>query len=294
MAAITRKEMFVDEKVFVKYLPDLSNGITDKTHPEYGGLSNNARIGICAPVSTRRINDIFSEDELRVLAEEFNDPTLVRGDSDFWKEYITDKYGMSQSIFPIFLKKEGALYNKKNPIDYIYIRVLEDSESLGGSVEEAKVKKCKFALIKEKDEFKKEKVDISSAKSAFKLYNKYDENEDVLRYLLSNISKPVSATVGLEFLQRESWKEMNARPVLFAKILEDEFLETKIKITHFLRYKLINKVNSLYYFEKGEPITFDGVVADMQGAASYLGSGVGQEALLSLEAKLAILTKKVK
>lgn len=294
MSAITKNEMFVNEKVFVKYLPDLSNGITDKTHPEYGGLSNNARIGICAPVSTRKINDIFSEAELKVLSEEFNDPTLVRGDSDFWKEYITDKHGMSQSIFPIFLKKEGALYNKKNPVDYIYIRVLEDSESLGSSIEDARVKKCKFALIKEKDEFKKETTDISAAKSAFKLYNKYDENEDVLRYLLSNISKPVSATVGLDFLQRESWKEMNARPVMFAKILSDEFLEVKIKIAQFFRYKLINKVNSLYYFETGEQISFDGVVADIEGAASYLASGVGQEALLSLEAKLKILTKKVK
>jgi len=286
--------MFVDEKVYVRYIQDFSNGILDKMHPEYGGLSNNARIGICAPVSTRKINDIFSSEELELLAVEFNDPTLVRGDSDFWKEYITDKHGMSQSIFPIFLKKEGAMYNKKNPIDYIYIRILEDSESTGDSIENAKVKKCKFALIKEKDQFKKEKTDISMAKTAFKLYNKYDENEDVLRYLLSNIGKPVSATSKLDFLQSESWKEKDSKPKLFIAILSDEFLETKIKISSFLRYKLVNKVNSLYYFETGEAIALDGVVADITGAASYLSSGIGQEALLSLEAKLSILTKKDK
>lgn len=292
--ATSKNEMFVDEKVFVRYIPNFSNGITEKEHPEYGGLSNNARIGICAPVSTRKINEIFTTEELGVLAKEFNDESLVNNDSDFWKEYVTDKYGMSKSIFPIFLQKEGSMLNKKNPIDYIYIRVLEDSESVGKSIQDAKNRGAKFALIKEKDQFKKEKTDISTAKKAFKLYNKYEEEEDVLRYLLSNIGKPVSATTGLEFLQTEAWKEMNARPILFSSILDDEFLTTKISVSSFLRYKLINKVNSLYYFDSGEIIALDGDLNDIDGAAKYLSSGIGQESFLSLTSKLKVLTKKDK
>jgi hypothetical protein len=284
-------EIFVDEKVFVRYIPNFSNGITEKEHPEYGGLSNNARIGICAPVSTRKINKIFSVEELEALAKAFNDETIVNNDSDFWKEYVTDKYGMSSSIFPIVLKKEGAMYNKKDPTDFIHIRVLEDSESVGNGIQNAKERGCKFAMIKEKDQFKKEKLDISSAKAAFKLYNKYEENENVLRYLLSNLGKPVSLSTGGEFLQTEAWKEMNASPVMFAAVLGDEHLEIKIDITSLLRFKLINKVNSLYYFEKGEPIMLDGETNDMDGAARYLKSGIGQEMFLTLKAKLKILTK---
>jgi len=284
-------DIFVDEKVFVRYIPNFMNGITEKAHPEYGGLSNNARIGICAPVSTRKINQIFSKEELSALAKEFNDETLINNDSDFWKEYVTDKYGMSSSIFPIFLKKEGAMYNKKNPIDFIYIRVLEDSESVGSSIQNAKERGCKFAMIKEKDQFKKEKLDISAAKIASKLYNNYEENEEVLRYLLSNLGKPVSATSKGEFLQTEAWKEMNSSPILFASVLADEFLDIKIDISNLLRYKLINKVNSLYYFEKGEAIMLDGDTNDINGAAKYLKSGIGQETFLMLKAKLKVLTK---
>jgi hypothetical protein len=287
-----KNEMFVDEKVFVRYIPSFINGITEKSHPEYGGLSNNARIGICAPVSTRKINQIFSREELAVLAKEFNDETLINNDSDFWKEYVTDKYGMSSSIFPIVLKKEGAMYNKKNPVDFIYIRILEDSESVGNSIQNAKERGCKFAMIKEKDQFKKEKLDISSAKAAFKLYNKYEDDESVLRYLLSNLGKPVSITTSGEFLQTEAWKEMNASPVMFAAVLGDEHLSTKIDITSLLRFKLINKVNSLYYFEKGEPIMLDGETNDIDGAARYLKSGIGQEMFLTLKAKLKVLNKK--
>jgi len=166
---LTREQMFRNEKVFLRYIPNFSNGITDKTHPEYGGLSNNAKIGICAPILTNRLNDVFSDDELAILAKELNEPSLINKTSDFWKEFVTDKHGMSNSIFPIVIKKEGALYNKKNPIDYIYIKILKDSDLIGSSVKNAKEIGAKFALIEEKDQFKKEKEDIGAAKKASNL-----------------------------------------------------------------------------------------------------------------------------
>lgn len=288
---MTRNEMLSEERVFVRYIPNFTNGISDKSHPEYGGLSNNARIGICAPVSTRKINKLFTVEELAILAIEFNDPSLVNNDSDFWKEYITDQYGMSKSIFPIFLKKEGSMLQKSEPIDFVHIRILEDSESVGSSIEDAKVKGCKFAMIKEKDQFKKEKIDKESSKKAFKLYEKYEDNAAVLRYLLSSAGKTMNITANLEFLQNEAWKKMNETPVAFNAILGDELLEFKIKVTAFLRFKLVNKVNSLFYFEDGSTIALDGDKSDLDGAAKYFKSGIGQEQLLMLTAKLDVLTK---
>lgn len=287
----TRNEMFTDEKVFIKYVPNYSNGISDKTHPEYGGLSNNARVGVSAPVSTRRINEIFSKDELGVLAIELNDPTIVHNDSKFWKEYVTDEYGMSSSIFPIFLKKEGAMYNKRNPIDYIYIRVLEDSNSVGNSLEDAKSKGCKFAIIKEKDQFKKEKTDISIEKEAMKLYLKYEDDEEILRYLLSGNKKQVAMSSKLDFLQNEAWKEKSSNTRTFIGMLSDEYLKEKVVLSNLLRYKLVNRVNTMYYFEDGRLICLDGDKNDDNGAAKYFASGVGQEDFLALKAKLEIMKK---
>lgn len=292
----TRNELFVDEKVFLKYIHNHSNGISDKTHPEYGGLSNNARVGISAPVSTRRINIIFTPEELALLAAEFNDPTLVNNDSDFWKEYLTDKYGMSKSIFPIFLKKEGAMYNKMNPVDFIYIRILEDSASVGNSIDNAKALGLKFAMVKESDQFKKEKSTIHESKKAFKLYNKYEDDEKVLRYLLGNTKKQkqVSLTSTIDFLQTEAWKEMTDNPTYFSLVLGDERLKEKMSLHEFLRYKLINKVNNLYYFEDGRSISLDSTMNDVDGAAAYLNSGIGQEEYLALNAKLDVLSKPSK
>jgi hypothetical protein len=288
---LTKEQIFKDERVFLRYIPNFSNGITDKTHPEYGGLSNNAKIGICAPVLTGRINEIFSDEELEILSKELNEPDLANKSSEFWKEFVTDKHGMSLSIFPIVIKKEGALYNKKNPIDYIYIKILQDSDIIGSSIQNAKEIGAKFALIEEKDQFKKEKEDIGVAKKAFKLYAKYEENEGALRYLLTNIAKAPSQSVQLDFLQSEAWKEMQSRPGLFSKILGDELLDTKIKINAFLKHKLISKSNNLFYMEKGEGIALDGKINDIDGAAEYFASGVGQEKLLQLEARLDAINK---
>jgi hypothetical protein len=287
----TRNEMFTDEKVFLKYIPNYGNGISDKTHPEYGGLSNNARVGISAPVLTRRINEIFSKDELGVLAIELNDPTLVHNDSRFWKEYVTDEHGMSSSIFPIFLKKEGAMYNKKNPIDYIYIRVLEDSNSVGNSIDDAKANGCKFAMIREKDQFKKEKTDISLEKQAMKLYLQYEEDEEILRYLLSSNKKQVSISSNMDHLQNEAWKEKTSNTRTFIGLLSDEFLKEKVAMSNFLRYKLINRVNKLYYFEDGRMISLDSELNDDNGTSRYFASGIGQEDFLALKAKLEIMKK---
>lgn len=288
---ITRESMFRDEKVLLRYVPNFSNGITEKTHPEYGGLSNNARIGICAPILSGRINDIFSDEELEILAKELNEPTLIHKTSDFWKEFVTDKHGMSNSIFPIMLRKEGAIFNKKNPVEYIYIKILKDSELVGNSIKNARELGVKFALIEEKDQFKKEKEDILNSKRAIKLYVKYEDNEEVLRYLLTNSSKTPSSAVDIEFLQTEAWKEMNSKPTLFAKILGDELLEVKVKMSQFLKYKLITKMNNLYYMEKGEAIALDGEVNDIDGAARFFSSGLGQEKLLHLDARLEAIKK---
>lgn len=288
---LTRNDMFTDERVILRYVPNFSNGITDKTHPEYGGLSSNARIGIPAPILTDRIHDVFTHEELEILAKEFNDHTIVNKTSNFWKENVTDASGMNISIFPIVIKKEGAMYNKKNPTHYIYIKILQDCPIIADSVKNAKEIGAKFALIAEKDQFKKEKEDIGSAKTAFKLYSKYEDNELALRYLLSNTSKAPSSSVTLEFLQNEAWKEMQSRPVGFARVLGDKYLDTKIKINEFLKYKLVSRVNNLYYLEKGEKIALDGEINDIDGAAKYFASGIGQETLLTLDARLEGIKK---
>lgn len=288
----TLKNCLSDEKVFVKYLIDTTNGITDKTHTLHGGMSNNASIGIPAPILTKRINKIFSKEELDFLGKELNED--LSANSDFWREYRKDP--MSKMItgeFPIHLKKEGAIFNKSNPLDYIKIRILEDSDIVANSYEEAKQKKgCRFVLINEKDVYKKEKAGMSIKQKAYKLFGKYEDDLDVLSYYLRISNKSVPKNPDSEFLQSETWKEMEINPGAFVALLEDEHLKTKIKLADFLNFKLINKVNSLYYDTEGKNLSLDGELNDLNGCVRYLDSGVGGEYRLGLEAKVKSLKKK--
>lgn len=279
-----------EEKVFVKFIPSTMNGITDKTHPLHGGLSGNASIGISAPIMSKRIQHIFTKDELAFLAEELGEDT--RPNSTFWREFRRDENNMLVDGFPIYLRKEGAILNKNNAMDFIKIRILQDSDLIANSVDEINHKKgCRFVLISEKDVYKKEITNISVRQKAVKLFGKYEEDEEVLKYVLRTFGKSIDSKHKIEFLQKEVWTLSDDNPLAFIATVEDEHLKTKIKINDFLNFKLITKSNNLFYDIDGKPLSLDGEINDIAGTSRYLDSGVGGDFRLGLEAKVKSLKK---
>lgn len=279
-----------EEKIFVKFIPSTLNGITDKTHPLHGGLSGNASIGIPAPIMNKRIQHIFTKDELAFLAEELGEDT--RPNSSFWREFRRDDNNMLVDGFPIYLRKEGTMFNKNNAMDFIKIRILQDSDLIANSVDEISHKKgCRFVLISEKDVYKKEISNISVRQKAVKLFGKYEDDEEVLKYVLRTFGKSIDTKHKIEFLQKEVWNLSDDNPLAFIATVEDENLKTKIKINDFLNFKLINKSNNLFYDLEGKPLSLDGETNDIVGASRYLDSGVGGDFRLGLEAKVKSLKK---
>lgn len=279
-----------EEKVFVKYIMDKKNGIEDRTHPLYGGLSTNASIGIPAPILNRRINAIFTKAELEFLGAELNED--LNSNSAFWREYRRDSNGMPIDGFPIFLRKEGAMFNKNNAMDYIKIKILEDSEIVANNIDQIKEREgYRFYMVSEKDIYKKEITNISTKQKAVKLFGKYEDESDVLKYVLKTFNKSVDRNSKLEFLQKEAWKISEDHTLAFIASLEDEHLKTKIKIDDFINYKLINKSNNLYYDLEGKKLSLDGEANDLVGCARYLDSGIGGEFRLACEAKIKALKK---
>lgn len=289
---MSEKNYLRDETVILKYLPDLKNGITDKRHQLYGGFSSNASIAVPAPLLTRQIDKIFTKDELAFLSKELKQD--LNPNSDFWKEYKKDDFGMPIGIFPIYLRKEGMLLNKKDPIDYIKIRVLENFPIVAKNQAEIKNRSSqyRFVLIKKDEEHKQDINNMSYEKQATKLHSKYENNKEVLAYILKSFNRNVSYSSSLDFLVNETWKLVKSVPKLFVATVEDELLETKILLDSFVRYKLVNKSNKLYYTSTGDPLRLDGELNDYDGAARFLDSGAGQEMLLELQAKVKVLKKK--
>jgi hypothetical protein len=288
----SKKNYLTQGKVIVQFIPDFRNGITDKQHPLYGGLSSNASIGIPAPLLRRRIDKIFTQDELEFLGEKLNED--LSGNSPFWREFRRDEFGMPMGIFPIYLKKEGDMLDKSDPLDYIKLKVLQDCELVANDHEDARNRssECRFILI-EQDSVHDEDIDIISiTKKAMSLHTKYEKNEDVLRFVLKSFNKNVSYSNKLPFLVNETWKIMQIEPQRFVGILDDEFIETKIVLDKAVRYKLLTKASNLYYTTSGDPVKLDDSANDYEGAAKFLASGAGQEMRLELEAQIKKLETK--
>lgn len=280
------KSIFTDEQIILKYIPRFDNGITDKMHPLYGGLSSNASINLVAPIMKKRITDLFTKEELEALSSELN--TDLSNNSKFWREYSKDEFGNAISPFPVFMKKEGMLLNKKNPMDYIIIKIMEDSNLVANSPSEIKnrQKEYRFVMIKQKEIHTEDLEKINYKKEAVKLHTKYEKDSDVLRHILKTFNKNVSSQSSLEFLQKETWKLVDTVPQLFIQTVSDPLLEAKVLLNDFVRYKLVNTSNGLYYTATGDPIRLDGETNDYDGAAKYLDSGAGQEMKLEMTAKV--------
>lgn len=287
---IVKKSIFTEEKVIVKFIPDFKNGITDKSHPLYGGFSSNATIAIPAPLLTRRIEKIFTPEEIQALSDALPGEDL-KPTSDFWKEFSKDDYGMPRGFFPIFLKKEGAMFNKNNAIDYIKIRVLEDSNIVAINPDEIKNRQSeyRFVLIKHGDLHKQDLNKINFKKDAVKLHTKYEKDELVLRHVLKGFNKNPSHNNKIGFLQNEAWKLLEINPRMFVQILSDPLVDAKVILDQAVRFKLVSVASKMFYTLSGDPIRLDGHNNDYDGAAKYLDSGAGQQYKLELEAKINTL-----
>jgi len=287
-----KEKYLVDEVVMVKFIPSTRNGVLDPKHPLYGGLSSNASIAIPAPIMRKRIDQLFEKDEILVLTEELKED--LSQNSDFWREYRKDDLGMPTGIFPIFLKKEGMLLNKKNALDYIRIRILENSPVVAPSPDKIKNKSSeyRFVLVKQKERHKEDLQQMSTKKQAVKYHSKYEDNPDVLAFILRTFNKNADPKKNtLEFLQNETWKLVEGSPDLFVEAIQDEYIEEKILLYNLLSNNLISVSNRLYFTKEGDALKLDGEKNDLEGAAKYLASGVGQELRLELEAKLRLIEK---
>lgn len=284
-------DVLVDETVIVQYIPNFKNGITDKTSPLYGGLSNRSTIGICAPLLNGGVSKIFTREELDILSKELQEDLGPK--SSFWKELRTDENGMRNGIFPIYIGKDGDMLNKKNAEDFIKIRVLEHANIVAKSPQEAKERQTevRFLMLNKKDTHKEELETISFKRKANSLFGKIEDKHDVLVYVLRQFGRSVDSSQGIDFLQTEVYKLMEAQPKLFVDFTSDPLIGMKIKLEAYVQYGLVEVVKGMYYDSEGAKLSLDGKINDKQGAAEYLASGTGSEIKLVLDAKLEKLKK---
>ena len=275
--------------VTVRYIKKDNNGIKDPKHVSYGGLLNGAVIAIPAPtMDNGKMKNLLTNEEKKGLEHTLNGVNLsIYG--DFWKEYDKngDKgVGYTMGILPIYLTKDDSRLDLSNPYDYIKYKVLQASPIVANSLDTIRHRATnRFVLTSESEEMAKQLDKVGDKVTAYKLYVKYEDSKQVLRYALRNLGRNTNRSHKLDFLQSELHKELEKNPGLVCSIMGDEYLKSKVLLESCYEYGAVLKRDKKFYNLDNEPIS-DGDAPNMDVAAKYLSSNLGQEQRLALEAKL--------
>ena len=280
-----RTDFLEDKIVSIKYVSKETNGIKDVKHVAYGGLLNGAEIAIPAPtMDNGKMKNLLTNEEKKGLEHLLNGVNLsIYG--TFWKEG-GEAYEMG--ILPILLSKDETRLNLSDPYDYIKYKVLRQCPIVANSLDEIKHRATnRFVLTSASEQMAKELDKVGSKVQAYKLYVKYEDDKQVLRYALRNLGRNTNRSHKLDFLQSEFHKELEKNPSLVCSILGDEYIKTKVLLEACWEVGAVNKIDKKYYTLDDEPIS-DGDSPILQTAAEYLSTNLGQEMRLALEAKLKL------
>jgi hypothetical protein len=278
-----RTDFLVEKIISVKYIPNESNGIKDIKHVAYGGLLNGSEVAIPAPtMDNGKMKNLLTNVEKEGIQSILKGVDLsIYG--PFWKEG-GEAYKMG--ILPIYLGKDELRLDLSDVYDYIKWKVLIACPVVANSIDEIKHRATnKFVLTSASEQMAKEIDKVGNKVQAYKLYVKYEEDKEVLRYALRNLGRTTNRSHKLDFLQSELHKELEKNPSLLCSIMGDDYLKTKVLLESCYEFGAVNKIEKKFYTLDDEPIS-DGDTPILQTAAEYLASNLGQEMRLALEAKL--------
>ena len=279
-AGVPSTEFLSARKVTVRYIKKESDYIKDPKHAGYGGLFVGSAIAVPAPVmNNKKMKNILTKEEKAGLEFLLGLNLSIYG--DFWStEY------QRGSIFPIYLDKDDINLDLSDPMDYIKYKVLLQSEIVANSLDEIRHKAThRFVMIEAGAEVKMEKKKVSSKVEAYKQYVKYEDDRSVLRYVLRSLGRYTDKAQALEFLQVEASKLIDKDPALFASVCTAPYMKTKVLLEECYEYSVIKQIDQKFYTKDDQPIS-EGNSPTLEVAAEYLGTPVGQEMRLALEAKL--------
>ena len=282
-----------NERVIVRYLPRVT-GIwgNNPKHVLAGGMSENASRVYVVPrlASSGMYVNVLTDSEKSFLEEamglEYNALSIYKKTDNFWDD------SNESGIGKVRLTKQDNYLDLSIPEDYIKYKILlANKDSIAPSLQvlqDTPKATYKFVIIREGEETKTAKSNMSITMQCYKEYGKVEDDASILRVVIETISgKPTASTSKLEFLQTKINELIQLDGKLFLKVITDPLLSTKVLIKKSIEAGLIaNRGNYLYLRETNLPLCEDGEEPTLNIAAKYLNSPKHQEIKFSLEAKL--------
>jgi hypothetical protein len=271
-----------NETVRVKFIKRPNRNITNPKHVAYGGMLDSAeKILVPKQLRNGQYSNILNDSEKSFLEDYLNLEegyfSIYKKDDNFWDNY------------KVRLTKEDTLLNLSDPYDYIKYKVLLSNDNLiAPSLDHVPHKATYlFVLVKEGEEEERKVTKLSAKKQAYKYLGKYEDDKDVLNYILRSMGKAVSKRTKISTLKLWIDDEIEKDPALFNKIIEDKYFETKVLINTAVDLGVITLVKNEYYdSESNTALAESNESADLTNTAIYLNKPRNQEVKLSIQARI--------
>lgn len=274
-----------NERVIVRHIPKDRGMITNPKHILYGGMAENAVRYFTTPkLSSGAYVNVLTNQEKEYLEEvmglEYNALSIHKKEGNYWENRM------------VRLTKQDNILDLSDPEQYISMKILQANStfiapSLNALTDYPKAT-YQFVIILEGEETKAAKDNMSSTMESYKEFGKIENNIDLLRLVIETIDgRPTSPTVKLDFLQTKVNKLIQADSKLFLRVVQDEYLPTKVLIKKSIESGLISqRGNFLYLREDNTPLCGPGEEPTFNIAARYLNNPKHQSIKLMLEAKI--------
>ena len=273
-----------NKKVLVQFIPKPTKEIRDPNHVAYGGRLENTYIHIAPPrLRKDKMKNILTDEEKAGLEHLMGRDLSIYG--EFWKGY------RKGGIFPIPLGKEDLELDLSVPEDYIKWKVLLNSNLVANSKEDYKNKyreEYQFVIVDENESTAMGEESTNDKAKAFAFYTEYTNSSSVLRYVLRKLGKNTHARQEIGFLREQIGLAIDNPKDLgtILKVAKDDYLKEKVLLEEAVILGVLDRISGQYFTKEKEPISGEGDIPDEDNAAKFLGSPIGQELRLAIEARV--------
>ena len=285
-AEISYKNPLKNKRICIRHIAKESPLFNSSKHIYTGGMADNATKTFCCPCRQDGVFvNILSEEEqaffesILGLAEGSMSP-FIKGHNNYWATKF------------VSLGKEDTYLDLSNPNDYISYKILlANVDFICPSVQDLhdKPKKSYMYVVVESEEettTMKKKLDVKL--ECYKLYGKYSEDRDTLRYIIETFDgRNIGNRQTIEWMGSHCDEMIQADAKRFLKIASDNLLDTKVLILKCVEAGLISKRNNLYYDKfDGQPLCQNGEESTITNAAIFLNLPKNQELKYKFETKI--------
>lgn len=272
-----------NERVTVKYIPKEKTGLTDKKHPFYGGLADNATVSYTVPMMRNgSYFDPLTKNEKAFLEEylglNYNALSVHNKENNYWDNFI------------VTLSKTDTILDLSDAIDYIKYKVLLlNKDYIASSMKvlrDTPYETFRFVIVSDNELYSNtvEKTNIKS--KCWKEFGKIEDNYDVLSCVIETIDgRPVAPNTRIEFLREKADKLIEADSKIFLATVTDPLLPTKVVLKKAVEKSVVERRGD-YYFYNDLPLCGKNEHPTMAVAAKYLATPENQELKFSIEAKI--------